>query len=152
MGIVSRSSKRTRKAPSSSSSPSNTGGGGEGNKPAAEKGGGRRVWVRERRTEWWDRMRDPAACPEADFRRAFRMPRMVFDKLCDDLAAAVAKDTTLRSAIPVPQRVTVCLWRLTTGDPLSKVSRRFGLGISTCHNIILQVCAALTTVRVSRDL
>ncbi|BAH92978.1 protein ALP1-like [Oryza sativa Japonica Group] len=151
MGVVSRLSKRTRKAPSSSSSPSHSdgggGGGGEGNEPAAERGGGRRVWVRERSTEWWDRMRDPAACPEAEFRRAFRMPRAVFDKLCDDLAAAVAKeDTTLRAAIPVPQRVAVCLWRLATGDPLREVSRRFGLGISTCHSIILQVCAAITAV------
>uniref|UniRef100_A0A0E0KZA1 DDE Tnp4 domain-containing protein n=1 Tax=Oryza punctata TaxID=4537 RepID=A0A0E0KZA1_ORYPU len=149
VGAVSRSSKR-RKAPSSSTSPSNSGG-GEGNKPAAERGGGRRVWVRERSTEWWDRMSDPAACPEADFRRAFRLPRPVFDKLCDDLAAAVAKEnTTLRAAIPVPQRVAVCLWRLATGDPLREVSRRFGLGISTCHNIILQVCAALTRVLLTR--
>ncbi|KAF0914327.1 hypothetical protein E2562_028210 [Oryza meyeriana var. granulata] len=30
-------------------------------------------------------MSDPA-CPEAEFRRAFRMRRSVFDKLCDDLA------------------------------------------------------------------
>ncbi|XP_052155428.1 protein ALP1-like [Oryza glaberrima] len=149
---VSRLSKRRRKAPSSSSSLSYRGGdGGEGNELVAGRGGGRRVWVRKRSTEWWDRMSDPTACPEADFRRAFRMPRAVFDKLCDDLAAAVAKeDTTLRSAIPVPQRVAVCLWRLATGDPLREVSRRFGLGISTSHNIILQVCAALTAVLLPR--
>ncbi|EEE62570.1 hypothetical protein OsJ_17369 [Oryza sativa Japonica Group] len=150
MCVVSRSSKRRKKAPTNSTSPSNRdgsggGGGGEGNEPTAERRGSRRVWVRERSTEWWDRMRDPAACPEADFRRAFRMPRAVFDKLCDDLAAAVAKvDTTLRSAIPVPQRVAVCLWRLATGDPLREVSRRFGLGISTCHNIIVQSSAPCT--------
>ncbi|XP_052155429.1 protein ALP1-like [Oryza glaberrima] len=153
MCVVSRSSKRRKKAPTNSTSPSNRdgSGGGEGNEPTAERRGSRRVWVRERSTEWWDRMRDPAACPEADFRRAFRMPRAVFDKLCDDLAAAVAKeDTTLRAAIPVPQRVAVCLWRLATGDPLREVSRRFGLGISTCHNIIVQVCAAITIVLLTR--
>nr|AAU90140.1 hypothetical protein [Oryza sativa Japonica Group] len=152
MGVVSRSSKRRKKAPRNSSSLSNCdGSGGEGSEPTAERPGGRRVWVRERSTEWWDRMRDPVACPEADFRRAFRMPRAVFDKLCDDLAAAVTKeDTTLRTAIPVPQRVTVCIWRLATGDPLREVSRRFGLGISTCHNIIVQVCAAITTVLLTR--
>ncbi|XP_006655063.2 protein ANTAGONIST OF LIKE HETEROCHROMATIN PROTEIN 1-like [Oryza brachyantha] len=95
-------------------------------------------------------MSDPA-CPEADFRRAFRMPRAVFDKLCGDLGAAVAKeDTTLRAAVPVPQRVAVCVWRLATGEPLREVSRHFGLGISTCHNIVLQVCAALTAVLLSR--
>uniref|UniRef100_A0A0E0HAG5 DDE Tnp4 domain-containing protein n=1 Tax=Oryza nivara TaxID=4536 RepID=A0A0E0HAG5_ORYNI len=111
---VSRSSKRRRKAPSSSSSPSH-GGGGEGNEPGRWPAG---VGA-EAEHRVVDRMSDPAACPEADFRRAFRMPRAVFDKLCDDLAAAVAKeDTMLRSAIPVPQRVAVCLWRLATGDPL----------------------------------
>ncbi|KAF0920087.1 hypothetical protein E2562_033337 [Oryza meyeriana var. granulata] len=95
-------------------------------------------------------MSDPA-CPEAEFRRAFRMRRAVFDKLCDDLGAAVAKeDTLLRAAIPVPQRVAVCILRLATGEPLREVSRRFGLGISTCHNIILQVCAALTAVLLTR--
>uniref|UniRef100_A0A0E0HAH1 DDE Tnp4 domain-containing protein n=1 Tax=Oryza nivara TaxID=4536 RepID=A0A0E0HAH1_ORYNI len=128
MCVVSRSSKRRKKAPTNSTSPSNRdgsggGGGGEGNEPTAERRGSRRVWVRERSTEWWDRMRDPAACPEADFRRAFRMPRA---------------------------RVAVCLWRLATGDPLREVSRRFGLGISTCHNIIVQVCAAITAVLLTR--
>jgi hypothetical protein len=104
------------------------------------------VWVRERSTEWWDRLSSPA-CPDAEFRRAFRMSRATFDALCDELSAAVAKeDTALRAAIPVHQRVAVCLWRLATGEPLREVSRRFGLGISTCHNIVLQVCAALTAV------
>ncbi|KHN29703.1 Putative nuclease HARBI1 [Glycine soja] len=39
-----------------------------------------------------------------------------------------------------------CLWRLATGDPLSVVSRRFGLGISTCHKLVLEVCTAIKTV------
>ncbi|KAL5202061.1 hypothetical protein ABZP36_013013 [Zizania latifolia] len=136
-------STATRRAPSSSPS---SDGSGEGNDTVGERGGGRRVWVRVRSKQWWNHLSDPA-CPEEEFRRAFRMPRAVFDKLCDDLAAAVAKeDTTLRAAIPVPHRVAVCIWRLATGEPLREVSRRFGLGISTCHNIILQVCAALTVV------
>ncbi|XP_048570781.1 protein ALP1-like [Triticum urartu] len=117
-----------------------------GDAAPAARSGGRRVWVRERSTEWWDRLSGPA-CPDADFRQAFRMSRATFDALCDELSAAVAKeDTALRAAIPVHQRVAVCLWRLATGEPLREVSRRFGLGISTCHNIVLQVCAALTAV------
>jgi hypothetical protein len=75
------------------------------------------------------------------------MSRATFDALCADLRVAVAKeDTALRAAIPVNQRVAVCLWRLATGEPLREVSRRFGIGISTCHNIVLQVCAALTAI------
>lgn len=49
----------------------------------------------------------------------------------------------LRAAIPVRQRVAVCIWRLATGEPLRLVSKRFGLGISTCHKLVLEVCAAI---------
>ncbi|KAI5009199.1 hypothetical protein ZWY2020_010247 [Hordeum vulgare] len=112
--------------------------------------GGRRVWVRDRSTEWWGRL-SGLACPDTEFRQAFRMSRATFDAICDELSAAIAKeDTALRAAIPVQQRVAVCVWRLATGEPLREVSRRFGLGISTCHNIVLQVCAALTAVLVPK--
>ncbi|KAG6498624.1 hypothetical protein ZIOFF_038345 [Zingiber officinale] len=106
----------------------------------------RRVWVRERSSEWWDRHNSPEL-PEAEFRRAFRMSRATFDFLCEVLAAAVARENTaLRAAIPVRQRVAVCVWRLATGESLRLVSRRFGLGISTCHKIVLEVCAAIRHV------
>ncbi|NP_001146875.2 uncharacterized protein LOC100280483 [Zea mays] len=116
------------------------GGGGGG------RGGGRRLWVKERDHEWWDRMSSPA-CPDDEFRRAFRMSRATFEAVCEELGAAVAKeDTMLRAAIPVRQRVAVCIWRLATGEPLRLVSKRFGLGISTCHKLVLEVCAAIKAV------
>ncbi|KAK4344331.1 hypothetical protein RND71_037425 [Anisodus tanguticus] len=52
----------------------------------------------------------------------------------------------LRLAIPVRQRVAVCIWRLATGAPLREVSKRFGLGISTCHKLVLEVCTAIKGV------
>ncbi|XP_010915201.3 protein ALP1-like [Elaeis guineensis] len=106
----------------------------------------RRLWVKDRSRDWWDRCNHPDF-PEAEFRRAFRMGRATFEFLCDELGAAVAKeDTTLRAAIPVRQRVAVCISRLATGDPLRVVSKRFGLGISTCHKLVLEVCSAIKTV------
>lgn len=119
---------------------------------AAGRGGGRRLWVKERDHEWWDRMSSPA-CPEDEFRRAFRMSRATFEAVCEELGAAVAKeDTMLRAAIPVRQRVAVCIWRLATGEPLRLVSKRFGLGISTCHKLVLEVCAAIKSVLMPRFL
>ncbi|XP_062208727.1 protein ANTAGONIST OF LIKE HETEROCHROMATIN PROTEIN 1-like [Phragmites australis] len=110
------------------------------------RGGGRRMWVKERDREWWDRMSSPF-CPEEEFRRAFRMSRATFEAVCEELGAAVAKeDTMLRAAIPVRQRVAVCIWRLATGEPLRLVSKRFGLGISTCHKLVLEVCTAIKAV------
>uniref|UniRef100_A0ACD5WSU8 Uncharacterized protein n=1 Tax=Avena sativa TaxID=4498 RepID=A0ACD5WSU8_AVESA len=110
----------------------------------AHSGGGWRVW----NTEWWDRLSDQA-CPEAEFRKAFRMSRATFDALCDELSlsSAVGKEETmLYAAIPLHQRVAVCLWHLATGEPLCEVSSHFGIRISTCHNIVLEVCAAIATV------
>jgi hypothetical protein len=106
----------------------------------------RRLWVKDRSKAWWDECNSPDY-PEEDFKKAFRMGRSTFDLICEELNSAIAKeDTTLRNAIPVKQRVAVCLWRLATGDPLRLVSKRFGLGISTCHKLVLEVCLAIKTV------
>jgi hypothetical protein len=81
------------------------------------------------------------------------MGRATFAMVCDALGAAVAKeDTALRTAIPVPQRVAVCVWRLATGEPLRLVSKRFGIGISTCHKLVLEVCGAIRTILMPRFL
>ncbi|OEL26930.1 hypothetical protein BAE44_0012051 [Dichanthelium oligosanthes] len=138
--------KRKRGRQMTASSASGSGGENTGQEGASTRASRRTVWVRERSTEWWDHLDGPS-CPDADFRGAFRMSRATFGLLCDALGGAVAKeDTALRAAIPVRQRVAVCLRRLATAEPLSEVSRRFGLGISTCHSIVLQVCHALATV------
>ncbi|KAL5728674.1 hypothetical protein ACHQM5_001730 [Ranunculus cassubicifolius] len=111
-------------------------------------GGGqqRRLWVKDRSKAWWDECNSPDY-PEAKFRKAFRMSPATFDMICDELKSAVSKeDTMLRLAIPVRQRVAVCIWRLATGEPLRLVSKRFGLGISTCHKLVLEVCLAIKTV------
>ncbi|TVU21456.1 hypothetical protein EJB05_31090, partial [Eragrostis curvula] len=114
--------------------------------PGGRGGGGRRLWVKERDSKWWEDMISPS-CPDAEFRRAFRMSRATFEAICEELGAAVAKeDTMLRQAIPVRQRVAVCIWRLATGEPLRLVSKRFGLGISTCHKLVLECCAAIKAV------
>jgi len=137
---------------SPTSSRENSGGSNDGDHEhssaaAGGRGGGRRLWVKERDHEWWDRMSSPA-CPEDEFCRAFRMSRATFEAVCEELGAAVAKeDTMLRAAIPVRQRVAVCIWRLATGEPLRLVSKRFGLGISTCHKLVLEVCAAIKAVQ-----
>ncbi|KAI3943206.1 hypothetical protein MKX01_027504 [Papaver californicum] len=109
-------------------------------------GGHRRLWVKDRSKAWWDSCNHPDF-PEKEFRKAFRMSRSTFDMICEELSSVVAKeDTMLRAAIPVQQRVAVCIWRLATGEPLRLVSKKFGLGISTCHKLVLEVCSAIKTV------
>ncbi|XP_062099471.1 protein ALP1-like [Humulus lupulus] len=118
------------------------------NKASAGAGSGhqRRLWVKDRSKAWWDECNRPDF-PEEEFKKAFRMNKATFEMICEELNSVIAKeDTTLRNAIPVRQRVAVCLWRLATGDPLRLVSKRFGLGISTCHKLVLEVCSAIRNV------
>jgi len=116
--------------------------------PSSSAMGGpvRRLWVKERPKDWWQKCSSPEF-PEEEFRRCFRMSKATFEFICSELESAVTKkNTMLRDAIPVRQRVAVCIWRLATGDPLRLVSKRFGLGISTCHKLVLEVCAAIKKV------
>ncbi|CAL0325525.1 unnamed protein product [Lupinus luteus] len=106
----------------------------------------RRLWVKDRSKDWWERCSHPDF-PEQEFRRSFRMSKSTFDLICNHLDSTITKkNTMLRDAIPVRHRVAVCIWRLATGDPLRLVSKRFGLGISTCHKLVLDVCKAIKTV------
>ncbi|GLT97243.1 hypothetical protein SLE2022_148160 [Rubroshorea leprosula] len=106
----------------------------------------RRLWVKDRSKAWWDACISPDF-PEEEFKKAFRMGKSTFEMICEELNSVIAKeDTALRNAIPVKQRVAVCIWRLATGEPLRLVSKRFGLGISTCHKLVLEVCTAIRTV------
>lgn len=106
----------------------------------------RRLWVKDRSRAWWEEC-SRLDYPEEDFKKAFRMSKSTFELICDELNSAVAKeDTALRNAIPVRQRVAVCIWRLATGEPLRLVSKKFGLGISTCHKLVLEVCKAIKDV------
>lgn len=110
----------------------------------------RRLWVKTRSNAWWEQCNRPDF-PEEEFRKAFRMSKATFDFICRELESVVTKkDTMLRLAIPVRQRVAVCIWRLATGEPLREVSKRFGLGISTCHKLVLEVCTAIKGVLMAK--
>ncbi|XP_042036734.1 protein ANTAGONIST OF LIKE HETEROCHROMATIN PROTEIN 1-like [Salvia splendens] len=113
---------------------------------ATAPGPQRRLWVKNRSKDWWDQCSSPDF-PDSEFKKAFRMGKKTFDLICSELSSVVAKENTmLRDAVPVRQRVAVCIWRLATGEPLRLVSKKFGLGISTCHKLVLEVCSAIRNV------
>ncbi|OMO67970.1 Harbinger transposase-derived nuclease [Corchorus capsularis] len=115
-------------------------------KPGSGSGKHRRLWVKDRSKGWWEERNRPDF-PDEEFKRDFRMTRATFDMICEELEPAVMKkNTMLRDAIPVRLRVAVCIWRLGTGEQLRLVSKRFGLGISTCHKLVLEVCTAIRGV------
>lgn len=102
--------------------------------------------MEDRSKDWYEQCNSPEF-PEEEFWRAFRMSKATFDFICNELDAAVTKENTvLKEATPVPQRVAVCVYRLATGASFRLVSKRFGLGISTCQKIVLEVCSAIRDV------
>ncbi|KAK1662099.1 hypothetical protein QYE76_050258 [Lolium multiflorum] len=106
----------------------------------------RRVWVKERKSVWWDTVNTPEYT-DADFKRDFHMSRSTFDRLCSMLRSSVAKqDTAIRDAIPVRLRVAVSVYRFATGETFLDLGNRFGIGMSTCQNIFLDVTAAINAV------
>ncbi|KAL3818940.1 hypothetical protein ACJIZ3_004845 [Penstemon smallii] len=112
----------------------------------ATAGPQRRLWVKNRSKDWWDQCNSPDF-PDDEFKKAFRMGKNTFELICNELSSVVSKENTmLRDAVPVRQRVAVCIWRLATGEPLRLVSKKFGLGISTCHKLVLEVCSAIRNV------
>ncbi|KAK2395673.1 protein ALP1 [Trifolium repens] len=112
----------------------------------------RRVWVKDRSKDWWENC-NRSNFPEKEFRQCFRMSKSTFNMICNELDSSITKkNTTLRDAIPVRQRVAVCIYRLATGEPLRLVSKKFGLGISTCHKLVLEVCSAIKTVLMEKYL
>jgi glutaredoxin-related protein len=112
----------------------------------------RRVWVKDRSKDWWENC-NRSNFPEKEFRQCFRMSKSTFNIICNELDSSITKkNTTLRDAIPVRQRVAVCIYRLATGEPLRLVSKKFGLGISTCHKLVLEVCSAIKTVLMEKYL
>ncbi|KAK4422205.1 hypothetical protein Salat_1802800 [Sesamum alatum] len=126
--------------------------GGTSDKAPAAAGPQRRLWVKNRSKDWWDQCNSPDF-PEEEFKKAFRMGKDTFDLICNELSSVVAKENTmLRDAVPVRQRVAVCIWRLATGEPLRLVSKKFGLGISTCHKLVLEVCSAIRNVLMQKYL
>ncbi|PKI51838.1 protein ALP1-like [Punica granatum] len=144
--VVSAPARTNKRARPSSSLPVSPGAEASGSGHQQQQQQQRRLWVKDRSKDWWERCNHPDF-PEEEFRRCFRMSRATFDLICQELDPVVTKkNTTLRDAIPVRQRVAVCVWRLATGEPLRLVSKRFGLGISTCHKLVLEVCLAIKNV------
>ncbi|KAJ6749291.1 hypothetical protein OIU79_030231 [Salix purpurea] len=76
--------------------------------PSSEQsgtGGGsgqqRRLWVKDRSKDWWEKCNHPDF-PEEEFRKEFRMSKATFDMICVELDSVVTKkNTMLRDAIPV---------------------------------------------------
>ena len=104
------------------------------------------VFGREKKTErniWWNRIVNQCLNPN-DWLENFCMSESTFKYICDELKPAMErKDTTMRRAIPVKQRVGIALWRLSTNSDYQTIAHLFGVSRSTVCVIVHDVCNAI---------
>ena len=64
---------------------------------------------------------------EEDWLENFRMSRGTFLYLCAELKSLEKRDSAMRRAISLEQRVATALWRLATNDDYRAIAHLFGV-------------------------
>ena len=102
-------------------------------------------YVKPRSTCWFNEYLFNIYTPEM-FYDILRMRRRTFDRLVDDLRPFIqGQSTHWRQPISVEKKVVVTLFKLMYGVCIPLVADRAALGKSTVHEILRQVCYAIST-------
>lgn len=105
----------------------------------------RSIWAYARSDCWWFHIYN--TWTNEEWLSNFRMCRSSFDYLCDILRPWLKRQNTrFRQAIPVENRVAICIWRLATNLEFRSISHLFAVGISTCCFITQEVVTAINSV------
>uniref|UniRef100_A0A8D0GQE7 DDE Tnp4 domain-containing protein n=1 Tax=Sphenodon punctatus TaxID=8508 RepID=A0A8D0GQE7_SPHPU len=106
----------------------------------------REIWVMQKSDDWWQ----SNVCDswnEIQWFQNFRMTKDVFTKLVETLTPHLKrKDTCMRKAISVEKRLAITLLKLATTDGYRSVAARFGVGVSTVCNIVIEVCKTINDI------
>ena len=103
-----------------------------------------RWYVKPKSTCWFEEYLFNIFTPDM-FYDILRMRRRTFDRLVHDLRPFIqGQHTHWRSPIGVEKKVVVTLFKLMHGVPIPLVADRAALGKSTVHEILRQVCTAIS--------
>ena len=81
-----------------------------------------------------------------EWKENFRMSKLSFYKLCDELRPYIEKQiTTMRSPVSVEKQVALTLYYLSDEGQLRKVANAFGLSRSCTSIVVRRVTHAITT-------
>ena len=104
-----------------------------------------RWYVKPRSTCWFEEYLFNIYTPEM-FYDILRMRRRTFERLVHDLRPFIQGQAThWRLPISVEKKVVVTLFKLMHGVPIPLVADRAALGKSTVHEILRQVCTAISS-------
>jgi hypothetical protein len=103
-----------------------------------------RWYVKPRSTCWFDEYLFNIYTPDMFF-DILRMRRQTFDRLVEDLRPHITgQDTHWRQPIGVEKNVVVTMFKLMHGACIPLVADKAALGKSTVHEILRQVCSAIS--------
>ena len=104
-----------------------------------------RWYVKPRSTCWFEEYLFQIYTPDM-FYDILRMRRATFDRLVHDLRPFIqGQSTHWRQPIGVEKKVVVTLFKLMHGVSIPLVADKVALGNSTVHDILRQVCSAIST-------
>lgn len=76
-----------------------------------------------------------------------------FNHQCDTLRAwLTCQNTHYRQAIPVENRVAICIWKLATNQEYRSISHLFAVGLTTCCTITQGVATAINLILKPKNL
>lgn len=105
---------------------------------------GARWYVKPRSTCWFEEYLFNIYTPEM-FYEILRMRRRTFDRLVHDLRLFIqGQHTHWQAPISVEKKVVVTLFKLMHGASIPLVADKAALGKSTVHEILRQVCTAIS--------
>ena len=104
-----------------------------------------RWYVKPRSTCWFEEYLFEIYTPDM-FYDILRMRRTTFDRLVHDLRPFIqGQSTHWRQPIGVEKKIVVTLFKLMHGVSIPLVADKAALGKSTVHDILRQVCSAIST-------
>ncbi len=89
---------------------------------------------------WWDLIYRGS---DDRFKKSLRVTRETFYSVLNSIRKDIEKDTITEVPISPECRLAICLYRLGRGEYLYTIAELFGIGVSTVHNIVIEVSLAI---------
>lgn len=90
---------------------------------------------------WWELVWNTYS--DERFKRTFRVSKGTFVFILSRIRHELERDTVSECPISPECRLGICLYRLARGDYFYTISEMAGLGVSTVHGIVSEVCKSI---------
>lgn len=106
----------------------------------------RRMWMKNRSSDFWDRIVN-SNFEEEDWLENFRMSKETFQLMCFKLNDFLKpSENAVRQPLSVEKKVAIALYKLASCAEYRVVASLFGVHKSSVHNCLYDVCIAIITV------